>query len=60
MPYRKLLFLKEITWQIVGICCEMIGRNEGAYAAYVEAYTWPRVSLHYQVAVHSAEEKIKM
>ena len=46
MPYRKLLFLKEITWQIVGICCEMIGRNEGAYAAYVEAYTWPRVSLH--------------
>ena len=46
MPYRKLLSLKEITFQILGICCEIIGRNEGAYTAYVEAYTSQRVSLH--------------
>jgi hypothetical protein len=26
----------------LGICCEIIGRNEGAYTAYVEAYNLPR------------------
>jgi hypothetical protein len=46
MPHRKLIFLKEITFQILGICCEIIGRNEAAYTAYVEAYNSPRVSLH--------------
>jgi hypothetical protein len=46
IPNRKLLSLKEITFQIVGICCEIIGRNEGAYTVYVEAYNSPRVSLH--------------
>ena len=46
MPYRKLLYLQEISFQVLGICCEIIGKYEGAYISYVEAYNSPRVSLH--------------
>ena len=36
----------EMSWQVLGICAEIIGESDGAYQSYVRAYMSPRVFLN--------------
>jgi hypothetical protein len=36
----------EISWQVLGICAEIIGKYDEAYKSYVQAYMSPRNSLN--------------
>ena len=37
---------QELSWQILGICAEIIGKYDEAYQSYVQAYKSPRFCLH--------------
>lgn len=45
MPFLKVLSFQEISWQIVGICAEIIGYYDEAYSCYLKAYKSPRFFL---------------
>ena len=46
MSYQEILCFQEISWQILGICAEIIGKYDGAYQSYVRAYKSRRFFLH--------------
>jgi hypothetical protein len=45
MSYTKTLHFEEMSWQVLGICAEIIGKYDEAYQSDVRAYKSPRVSL---------------
>jgi len=46
MPDKNQITVQEISWQVLGICAEIIGKYDEAYQSYVRAYKLPSVRLH--------------
>ena len=45
MQINDNLSFQELSWQILGICAEIIGKYDEAYQSYVQAYKSPRFCL---------------
>jgi hypothetical protein len=45
MSHTNEITFQEITWQILGMCAEIIGKYDEAYQSYVQAYRSPRTYL---------------